>query len=125
MIPVNESVTRTCRFVTSYGTGLSNDTLRCILGLSHSGAVRLVDKLVAEGLVERGPGRDARQVALHLTRRGKQYRSQLLASRLIAVEQILGSLDQSEQRALAELLHKVLCADGHQRNAAIYDTSHV
>jgi MarR family transcriptional repressor of emrRAB len=94
--------------VIGYGAGLSNDTLRRILGLSHPGAVRLVDKLVAEGLVERGSGRDGRQVALHLTRRGKQFRSQLLARRLSAVEQVLGSLDKSEQQTLNDLLHKIL-----------------
>lgn len=94
--------------VIGYGAGLSNDALRRILGLSHPGAVRLVDKLVTEGLVERGAGRDARQVALHLTRRGKQYRSQLLAGRLGAIERVLGSLDHSEQQALSDLLHKVL-----------------
>jgi len=94
--------------VIGYGAGLSNDTLRRILGLSHPGAVRLVDKLVAEGLVERGSGRDARQIALHLTKRGKQYRLQLLASRLNAIERMLGSLDHSEQQALTGLLHKVL-----------------
>ena len=94
--------------VIGYGSGLSNDMLRRILGLSHPGAVRLVDKLVTDGLVERGPGRDGRQVALHLTKRGRQVRLQLLASRLSAIGQVIGPLDLSEQKALADLLHKVL-----------------
>ncbi len=94
--------------VIGYGTGLSNDMLRRILGMSHPGAVRLVDKLVSDGLVERGAGRDGRQVALHLTKRGRQVRSQLLASRLGAIGGLIDTLDASEQRTLAGLLHKVL-----------------
>jgi|SRR6516164_8796480 DNA-binding MarR family transcriptional regulator len=94
--------------VIGYGQGLSNDMLRRILGRSHPGVVRLVDKLVADGLVERGPGRDGRQVALHLTKRGRQVRVQLLTSRLSAIGRIIASLDLSEQKALAGLLHKVL-----------------
>ena len=58
--------------VIGYAAGLSNDMLRRIVGLSHPGAVRLVDKLVSDGLVERGPGRDGRQVALQLTKRGRR-----------------------------------------------------
>ena len=38
--------------VIGYGLGPSNDELRRVLGLSHSGTVRLVDRLVADGLVE-------------------------------------------------------------------------
>jgi len=94
--------------VIGYGSGLSNDRLRRVLGRSHPGAVRLVDRLVTDGLVERGPGRDGRQVALHLTKRGRQVRSQLLASRLSTIGPMIGSLDLSEQKALADLLHKVL-----------------
>ena len=40
----------------------SIDTLRRVLGLSSSGAVRLVDRLVASGYVERREGDDADRV---------------------------------------------------------------
>ncbi len=50
--------------VIGYGLGPSNDQLRRILGLSNPGAVRLVNRLVADGLVERREGRDRRAVAL-------------------------------------------------------------
>ena len=46
--------------VIGYGLGPSNDQLRRILGLSHPGMVRLVDRLVADELVERQVGRDRR-----------------------------------------------------------------
>src|SRR4051812_13941012 len=82
--------------VIGYAAGLSNDMLRRIVGLSHPGAVRLVDKLVSDGLVERGPGRDGRQVTLQLTKRGRQVRSQLLARRLSTIDQMIGSLNPPE-----------------------------
>ena len=46
------------------------DALRRVLGLTHSGAVRLVDRLAAAGLVERRVGPDARSVSSRSRRRG-------------------------------------------------------
>jgi DNA-binding MarR family transcriptional regulator len=94
--------------VIGYGFGPSNDQLRHILGLSHPGAVRLVDRLVADGLVERRGGRDRRAVALYLSERGMVLREQLLAGRLSAIGSLLGPLTGTEQEALAALLHKML-----------------
>jgi DNA-binding MarR family transcriptional regulator len=94
--------------VIGYGTGPSNDTLRRILGLSHPGAVRLVDRLVADGLVERRVGEDRRAVALYLTRRGKARREGLLKGRLAAIRPLLAPLTETEQESLANLLHKML-----------------
>jgi MarR family transcriptional repressor of emrRAB len=94
--------------VIGYGKGLSNDRLRKILRLSHSGCVRLVDRLVFDGLVERQPGRNAREVALHLTIAGVEARDGLLASRIAASKSILGSLSASEAKQLSSLLHKLL-----------------
>src|SRR5919106_681255 len=44
--------------------GSSIDTVRKPLGLTHSAAVRLVDRLAAAGLVRRGAGEDGRSVAV-------------------------------------------------------------
>ena len=52
--------------------GQSIDALRRVVGLTHSGAVRLVDRLVAAGLAERRVGVDGRAVALHLTPEGRR-----------------------------------------------------
>jgi DNA-binding MarR family transcriptional regulator len=68
--------------VIGYGLGPSNDQLRRILGLSHPGMVRLVDRLVADELVERQVGRDRRAVALFLTPKGHEARETLLAGRV-------------------------------------------
>ena len=94
--------------VIGYGLGPSNDQLRRILGLSHPGAVRLVDRLVADGLVERRNGQDRRAIALYLTKQGEILREELLRGRLAAIRPILAPLAKAEQEALAALLHKML-----------------
>ncbi|WP_432201785.1 MarR family winged helix-turn-helix transcriptional regulator [Erythrobacter sp. W53] len=94
--------------VIGYGLGPSNDQLRRVLGLSHPGTVRLVDRLVADGLVERHEGADKRAIALHLTKAGQRVRETLLKGRLAAIRPLLTPLTKSEQDALAGLLHKLL-----------------
>ncbi len=94
--------------VIGYSSGPSNDQLRRILGLSHPGSVRLVDRLVADGLVERREGRDKRAIALYLTERGVALREELLKGRLAAIRPLLAPLTGIEQETLAALLHKML-----------------
>jgi DNA-binding MarR family transcriptional regulator len=87
---------------------MTNDMLRRILGRSHSGTVRLVDRLVSDGLVERRSGKDGREVALHLTAKGAATRKDLLASRISAVASFVDVLSRSERRRLRELIRDVL-----------------
>lgn len=94
--------------IIGYGFGPSNDRLRRILRLSHPGTVRLVDRLVADGLVERRQGSDRRAIALYLSRRGKALREELLKGRLTAIRPLLAPLTGAEQEALGALLHKLL-----------------
>ena len=94
--------------VIGYGLGPSNDQLRRVLRLSHSGTVRLVDRLVAEGLVERRQAADGRAVALHATKRGRALREKILKERLQCVETLLTPLTAAEEAALATLVHKML-----------------
>lgn len=94
--------------VIGYGLGPSNDQLRRVLGLSHPGSVRLVDRLVSGGLVERREGRDRRAIALYLTDRGAACRERLLRGRLAAIAPYLSGLTDPEEDALAALLHKML-----------------
>jgi MarR family transcriptional regulator, negative regulator of the multidrug operon emrRAB len=96
--------------IIGYGFGPSNDRLRRILGLSHPGTVRLVDRLVADGLVERREGRDKRAIALYLTKRGKALREELLKGRLAAIRPLLSSFTDAEEETFAALLHKMLSA---------------
>src|ERR671922_353070 len=50
--------------------GCSVGDLAGVVGRSQPATVRLVDRLVARGLVRRGAGRDRRALALALTRAG-------------------------------------------------------
>lgn len=94
--------------VIGHGSGLSNDGLRRILGLSHPGTVRLVDRLVADGLVKRGEGKDRRAVALRLTEQGQSVRDKLLQGRLSALDALLVPLSEQERELLDSLLGKIL-----------------
>lgn len=94
--------------VIGYDLGPSNEELRRILRLSHPGSVRLVDRLIADGLVERREGRDRRAVSLHLTDRGRAVREELLQGRLVVVRSLLTPLTEAEQETLDGLLHKLL-----------------
>ena len=94
--------------VIGYGLGPSNDQLKKTLGLSHPGTVRLVDRLVADGLVERRRGKDKRAIALHLTKKGQRQREELLQKRLAAIHPFLEVLSIDARDALGSLLHKLL-----------------
>jgi MarR family transcriptional regulator, negative regulator of the multidrug operon emrRAB len=88
--------------------GCSVDHLAGVLGLSHSGTVRLVDRLEADGLVRRGPGSDARAVALDLTTRGERRAESIAEARAAAAAAFLGTLDREERATLLGLLEKLV-----------------
>jgi MarR family transcriptional regulator, negative regulator of the multidrug operon emrRAB len=91
--------------------GMSLDTLRKFLRLTPSGAGRLVDRLVAAGLMERRAGSsDQRFIALHLTRRGHGIAERVLTARRNAMQQPLTALTSQEQAMLETLLDKMLYA---------------
>lgn len=91
--------------------GISLDTLRKFLRLTPSGAGRLVDRLVAAGLMERRAGSaDQRFIALYLTRRGHSIAERVLAARHGAIVQPVAALTSQEQAMLEKLLDKMLYA---------------
>ena len=93
--------------------GLSNVSLSRLLGLTHTGTVRLVDRLVADGLVERRAAKqDRRGVALHLTRAGAKARRMILSEREAVMQPLVAKLKKSDRAALAMLLEKLLKAAG-------------
>ncbi len=94
--------------VLGYAPGLSVEVLRQVLGLSHPGTVRLIDRLEQDGLAERRRGVDGRAVALHLTPRGQKLRERLMDRRLGALEAALRGLTADERLVLGRLLAKVL-----------------
>ena len=95
------------------------EQLRQTLGISHSAAVRLVDRLADDGFVLRGERlTDGRSVALELTRTGRSVARRVLAARRLAVEESLASLDECERRNLHASVRTILAAVTRSRLAA-------
>lgn len=89
--------------------GLSVGDLAGVLGLTHPGTVRLVDRLVQEDLVEKAAAEnDARALALKLTPLGKQRRRDILAQRARKLQPMLDILSPSERKQFDALLRKLL-----------------
>jgi DNA-binding MarR family transcriptional regulator len=89
--------------------GMPIERLRRALRLSHPGAVRLVDRLVAENLIERRPSpTDRRAVALYLTKAGEKSSNAIFAVRQSRIEEALKVLDPSERDMLGKLTEKLL-----------------
>jgi DNA-binding MarR family transcriptional regulator len=78
------------------------------LGLTPSGAVRLVDRLEADGELRRGPGADARSTTVRLTARGRRTAHRLSAARLAVLEDALSVLSDEERETLDALISRVL-----------------
>lgn len=79
-----------------------------VLGLTSSGGTRLVDRLVAGGLVTRTAGGDARQRQLRLTRSGIARARAVLRARQAVISEALSSLSDEERGQLEKLLEKVV-----------------
>jgi MarR family transcriptional regulator, negative regulator of the multidrug operon emrRAB len=91
--------------------GESIDAIRRALGLTHSGAVRLIDGLEAVGLVERRRSpRDGRAIALWTTREGEQIATQIVAARAKMLEPVLANISKSDRRTIVALLENALTA---------------
>jgi DNA-binding MarR family transcriptional regulator len=84
------------------------DRLRQVLGLSHSGAVRLVDRLADAGLVRRQPGADARSTVVVLTAAGKRAAQRATAARATVLASALSGLTATEREQLDQLVSRVL-----------------
>lgn len=100
--------------------GTTVGDLARVLGLSSSAAVRVADRVCADGLATRGPlgAGDARQVALALTPRGAVEARRLQRRRLRALDAMLEPLAAGERRQLGGLLDRMLRAQPRHREAA-------
>ena len=90
--------------------GDSIEGLRKVLGISQPATVRLIDRLAAEGLVERRPGRDRRTLALHLTAVGADTAAGVLQRRAQSLRPLLEVLEADEKAALESVLERVVSA---------------
>lgn len=84
--------------------------LAAVLGLTHSGAVRLVTQLESEGLAQRQPGADRRRVEVRLTARGRRRAAAAREARDAVISETTSGLDRSEAAALEDLLTKLVNA---------------
>ncbi len=90
--------------------GLSINALRQILSLSHPGTVRLVDRLEADGLVQRRAGSNGRTLALFLTEAGRDRRSAILSARRQSLSLAMQALSEGDRQHLTSLLETLLSA---------------
>lgn len=90
--------------------GQSIDELRKALGLSHSGTVRLVEKLVQDGLVTKQQGMDARTVALRCTAAGLRRARGIVKARKNVIDEVISVLSKDEKNHLEAILRKIPAA---------------
>jgi rubrerythrin len=79
-----------------------------VLGLTHSGAVRLVAQLEREGLARRRPGDDRRRVEIRLTARGRRVAQEARRARGDVLHQATSRLTRAEVDNLEVLLDKLV-----------------
>ena len=86
-----------------------------VLGVSQPAAVKIVDRLAADGMVERRSGSDRRTHALHLTPAGRHAAAEVLGHRAGELTDLLRVLGPAERRDLERLLERLVAglADDH------------
>jgi len=97
--------------VIGHDAALSIDQLSRVLRMSHPGAVRLVDRLVGLGLVERRPSdSDRRIMHLVLTEAGVAQREKLLALRHDVLLTLLDKVSARDRGALERAADAILAS---------------
>lgn len=92
-----------------HAPGLSIAVLAPAVGLSHPGAVRLVDRLVADGLMARQPDpRDRRAVQLQLTDAGQARAAAVQSARNRPLLQLVAALSPGEAATLQAAVGRLL-----------------
>ena len=105
--------------------GGSVTQLSSVLGLSHSGTVRLVDRLAVEGLVKRIGAQDRRAVSVVLTTSGRRVALRIRQARSKALTSALSALTSDEvdnlAAALDTMLTTITLARAEERSARSHD----
>jgi MarR family transcriptional regulator, negative regulator of the multidrug operon emrRAB len=91
-----------------------------VLGVSQPAAVKIADRLAADGLLDRRPGPDRRTIALHLTSAGRQAAARVLADRASELGTLLGVLDPTERSDLERLLERLVAGLADDRPGALH-----
>jgi DNA-binding MarR family transcriptional regulator len=79
-----------------------------VLGLTSSGATRLVDRLVDKGWVSRGGAADSRERRLRLTPAGRRHARAALRQREDQVSSSIATLSKSERAQLERLMERLV-----------------
>lgn len=91
-----------------FGPQSSVGDVAVVLDLTHSGAVRVIERLVSNGLVRRQRGPDRRRAALLCTPAGEQRACQAIADRQRSLDHVLSGLTTDEISHLHEISRKIL-----------------
>jgi MarR family transcriptional regulator, negative regulator of the multidrug operon emrRAB len=91
----------------SYFPDMTVGELGEVLGLTGSGAVRLVDRLERNGLIAR-QAKQGRAVCVRLTAKGREVATDLQRRRVATISDLLAPLTEPERTCLAGILGKVL-----------------
>ena len=91
-----------------HAPGLSIQDLARCLNLSHAGTVRLVERLVRAGGVEKRAGKDLRTASLRLTSAGKRTRERLQSKRQGRLRELLAPLSVQERQMLERVIEKMM-----------------
>jgi DNA-binding MarR family transcriptional regulator len=88
--------------------GISQSTLGASLSIARSGAMSLVDWMVARGMIERrSHAEDRRAWGLHLTSRGERFMNKIKRSLLAEERKQVAVLTGAEKRKLLRLLDRI------------------
>lgn len=92
--------------------GCDQAALGRALGINRASTMKVVNELVAIGVVARREGRNLRTNALHLTKRGQSLRHEIEAMSEQTDSSHFGALTRPEQAELRRLLLKLYVAAG-------------
>ena len=84
------------------------EELRRAIGRSHPATVRIVDRLVARGYLERRPAGRGPALALSVTATGRAHAREIIAARAQVLDAVLAELDDESAAALGDLLERLL-----------------
>ena len=107
---VSDSTTSAAIVTLFNSPGLNVGGVARIIGLSHAGTVRVVDRLVGDGYVARERGNDGREVVLRLEPKGKRAARSILDSRAAVLDNALGRLSADDQRTFERIAEQLLAA---------------
>jgi DNA-binding MarR family transcriptional regulator len=103
-----------------HAPGIPIEQLRRALGMSHPGAVRLVERLEKQGLILRERcSVDRRAVELKLTKEGEALVSKLHQARLKALEEAIASLSSKDRQNLCRITNQILFSLTKTKDSAL------